>query len=65
MEVYFFANIPNFIVEKDYEIKIGCYWGSGGDLFFLGFRKKFLEAKMGVPPFLLQSFVHKIEFTDH
>ena len=37
LEVWFFANIPNFIVENDFEIKIGCYRGSGGDLFFLGF----------------------------
>ena len=29
-----FANIPNFIIEKDSEVKVMCYWGSGGDLLF-------------------------------
>ena len=34
----FFANNSNYIVEKDSEIKIWCYRGSGVDLFhFLGF----------------------------
>ena len=32
-----FANIPNFIKEKESEIKFGCYRGSDGDLFCLGF----------------------------
>ena len=33
LEVYSFANIPNFIVERDSEIRIGCYRGLGGDYF--------------------------------
>ena len=28
----FLANIPNFIVEKDSEMKFWCFSGSGGDL---------------------------------
>ena len=48
--LFFLVNIPNFIEEKDSEIKIGCYWGSGDDLFFFRFMKFFRGAKMGVPP---------------
>ena len=28
-KISFLANIPNFIVEKDSEIKIGCYFSRG------------------------------------
>ena len=44
----FFANIPNFILEKDSQIKIGG-WRSGCDFFFM-FLQFFCGAKMGVPP---------------
>ena len=49
MEVNFFANLPNFIEEKDSEIKIWCHGGSGGNLFFLVFEQ-ILMGKNGGPP---------------
>ena len=57
------------MVERASEIKIGCYRGSGGDLFFLGFLIFFRGVKMGVHPkkiqlFLLQSFVNTLNELD-
>ena len=48
-EIYFFANIPNFVVEKESEIKIGWYWVSGCNLFFITFFRFSQGAKRGVP----------------
>ena len=45
----FFANIPNFVVEKDSEMKIGCNRGSGGDFFFFEFWIFFEGQKLGFP----------------
>ena len=46
-----FLNIPHFIVEKDSEMKIGCYRGSGGH-FFIGFWIFFERAKKRFQRFL-------------
>ena len=51
------------MVEKDSEIKRGCYRGSGGTLLFFTFLKFFQEAKMGVPPRLVKMMNAKMKTT--